>query len=134
MGAPNEHHIETRSYDGPERRAHICDQSDRIAHIEAEQAAVKTSISFMLAQSSETNSIVKHLEQKLLTGNGKDAIVVEWDKRLTKLESSIVPRDDVMEMVSAFKIGRGCIISIATVAAIGFLAILFWHLFKKATG
>jgi hypothetical protein len=72
-----------------------------------------------------------HHVTKMFQGNGKPAIIPTLENRLTLLETAMVPHDDVVEMVNAFKIGKGCIISIASVAALGFLAILFWHLFQK---
>lgn len=74
---------------------------------------------------------LEHHNVKLFEGNGREAIIPSFDKRLSKLEEAVVPRDDVMQMVNAFRVGRGIILGIATVAAIGFLGTLFWHLFQR---
>ena len=68
---------------------------------------------------------------RLFEGNGHEAIIPAFDKRLFKLEAAVVPRDDVMQMVNAFRVGRGIIIAIATVAAIGFAGMVFWHFFRR---
>lgn len=72
------------------------------------------------------------LHHKMFEGNGKPAIIPTLELRVASLEREIVPRDDVRDMVSAFKVGRTIIMAIATVAAVGFAGIAFWHFFKRA--
>jgi hypothetical protein len=68
--------------------------------------------------------------KKLFEGNGHEAIIPAYDKRLSKLESNMLPRDDVRDVVQAFKVGKGILYAVGVVAAIGAAAMLFWHFFQ----
>lgn len=116
-------------YAGPERRKHEsvdCTQEPRLVGMEAKINSIEE-------RNAETHALVKDLHTRLLLGNGKPAIVVDFDKRLTSLEGTVVPHDDVQEMLGAFRVGKTLIMAVATVAVIGFSAMLFWHFFKPAT-
>jgi len=67
---------------------------------------------------------------KLFEGNGHEAIIPAYDKRLSKLESNMLPRDDVRDVVQAFKVGKGILYAVGIVAAIGAAAMVFWHFFQ----
>jgi hypothetical protein len=71
-----------------------------------------------------------HHNQKLFEGNGHEAIIPAYDKRLSKLESNMLPRDDVRDVVQAFKVGKGILYAVGIVAAIGAAAMVFWHFFQ----
>jgi hypothetical protein len=69
--------------------------------------------------------------RKLFEGNGHPAIIPDLKQRLATLEGNIMPRDDVRDVVQAFKVGKAILWTVGMVAAVGFSATLFWHLFKK---
>lgn len=124
MGSSNSHE---ETYSGPERR-HIqmvdCVQATTIA-------VMKTELESAAELGRETNQIVKELHKRLLLGNGTPAIIPAIERRLDRLENDQVAHDDLIAIVRAFKTGRWIMIMIGLTAAIGFLGILFWHLFEK---
>lgn len=70
--------------------------------------------------------------KKMFEGNGKPAIIPDLSHRVASIEAAMLPRDDVRDVVVAFKAGKAILWTVGVVAAIGFAGILFWHLFKKA--
>lgn len=121
-------------YHGPERRKHPSDcafpekwqevQDDR-RYFRETLTRIETKLDG-LADDHDTHV------KKMFEGNGKPAIIPSFDKRIEKLEAAMVPRDDVVEMVKAYSVGKRIILGVAAVASIGFAATLFFHLFRKA--
>ena len=70
------------------------------------------------------------LYEKLFDGNGTPAIIPAFTIRLTNLERDTVPRDDLVEMLKAFKVGKALCWAIGSVAAIGAAGMAFFHFFK----
>ena len=70
------------------------------------------------------------LYEKLFDGNGTPAAIPAIHNRLTILEKDSVPRDDLVEMLKAFKVGKALCWAIGSVAAIGAAGMAFFHFFK----
>lgn len=74
------------------------------------------------------------LYEKLFDGNGAPAAIPDITRRLTVLEHDAVSRDDIIEMLRAFKVGKALCWAIGSVAALGAVATIFFHFFKPVAG
>ncbi len=103
-----------------EARHEVCLHPDRWEYVQASLVRIE-------AKQDKLNA-------RLFEGNGQPAIIPTHHARISQLEESMVPHDDVVEMVKAFKVGKSVIWAIGIVAAIGMATVAFWHLFQLNKG
>lgn len=85
----------------------------------------------ILSELENSSLLIRDIHHKLFIGNGREAMIPSLDKRITRLEDGLIPRDDMRDVLQAYRVGRYLISGIALVAAVGFLGILFWSLFQR---
>lgn len=115
------------------QRGNVCAFPERWQEVQDDRKYFREQLADIKALLTKLSSDHDEHVKKLYTGNSHPAVIPTINQRITTLEQTVLPRDDVRDVVVAFKVGKAILITVAGVAALGFLGILFWHLFH-ATG
>ena len=110
----------------------VCHFPARWQEVQDDRRAFKESLERIEAMLTKLSDDHDEHVKKLFEGNGHPAIIPDLKQRLALLEGNVLPRDDVRDVVQAFKVGKSVLYTVGLVAAVGFCGILFWHLFRKA--